>query len=606
MPGTSTPPASPRTADTTSLTSATLLSLSLDIGAAVHSSPFTGKVSKRPLFASPVDHLGRPLGLPIVSATSVGVSIDGTKIVWGMRDGSLRFVNSSPTGGRGTAGGTIEAGEVRSLPDAHREGSAIQATAFSGAGGTGGGRMMGGIKQRTDVLVTAGADGVVAIWSLTIPASVAGAAGVRDRPPVAVKAWQGRWDVALDAVPATATGTAAEAAPRRRVKATSIAFDSGWVGRYHGRPASIAVGRSDGKTVVWPAVYIDEEKPTTATEADAQVLPAGQGGKIDYLVLDPPSNPSASLSLLVHQADSPAFSRFVFSPSSPPIRTTFGHPQPDHLSALTAFAVDFDEAATSTASVPSTPAEGRISFPSRPRLFTPSASSSSLAFPSLSRSTSASSVFPISTGADAASAGSFGQRKYVAAGDKDGRVFLWNWETKQSEEEQERGDLVAPSVQVQGLEIDGGGSASKVTALELTDAGVFVGGCVRVSRRLRTRSNSLVRSLDGTLRFYSTLGTAHLLQPPIRSFRDRTAPRHPSRMLAQGLIADDEENRWLVSHVRASREAVVAAIGGRILAWRTSSDVKKKGIKAAGGKLTARQERFKGKSAWTMLSGALH
>uniref|UniRef100_A0A0K3CT00 BY PROTMAP: gi/472582866/gb/EMS20537.1/ F-box and WD repeat domain containing protein [Rhodosporidium toruloides NP11] gi/647402127/emb/CDR48435.1/ RHTO0S17e03532g1_1 [Rhodosporidium toruloides] n=1 Tax=Rhodotorula toruloides TaxID=5286 RepID=A0A0K3CT00_RHOTO len=576
VPGTSTPPASPRTADSASLTSATLLSLSLDMGAAVHSSPFTGKVSKRPLFASPVDHLGRPLGLPIVSATSVGVSIDGTKIVWGMRDGSLRFVNSSPTGGRGTAGGTIEAGEVRSLPDAHREGSAVQAVAFSGAGGTGGGPMMRGVKQRTDVFVTAGADGGVAIWSFAIPASVAGAAGVRDRPPVAVKAWQGRWDGALDAAPAAAAGTAAEAAPRRRVKATSIAFDSGWVGRYHGRPASVAVGRSDGKTVVWPAVYLDEEKPTFANDTDARVLPAELGGKVDYLVCDPPSNPTAPLSLLTHQAESSTFSRFVFSATSAsPIRTTFGHPQPDHLSALTAFAVDFDEAATSTASVPSTPAEGKISFHPRPRLFTPSASSSSLAFPSLSRSTSTSSIFPLSTGADGALAGSFGQRKYVAAGDKDGRVFLWNWEAKQSEEEQERGDLVPPSVQIQGLEIDGGGSASKVTALELTDAGVFVGG------------------LDGTLRFYSTIGTAHLLQPPIRSFRDRTAPRHPSRMLAQGLIADDEENRWLVSHVRASREAVVAAIGGRILAWRTSSDVKKKGVKAAGGKLTARQERFK-------------
>ncbi|BGP35038.1 hypothetical protein JCM10296v2_006868 [Rhodotorula toruloides] len=574
VPGTSTPPASPRTADSAPLASATLLSLSLDMGAAVHSSPFTGKVSKRPLFASPVDHLGRPLGLPIVSAMSAGVSIDGTKIVWGMRDGSLRFVNSSPTGGRGTSGGTIEAGEVRSLPDAHREGAAVQAITFSGAGGTGGGRTMRGVKQRTDVFVTAGADGVVAIWSLTIPASVAGVAGVRDRPPVAVKAWQGRWDVALDAVPA-ASGTAAEAAPRRRVKATSIAFDSGWVGRHNGRPASIAVGRSDGRTVVWPAVYIDEEKPTTVTEADARVLPAGQGNKVDYLVFDPPSNPTSPLSLLAHQAESSTFSRFVFSASGPPIRTTFGHPQPDHLSALTAFAVDFDEAAISTASVPSTPAEGKISFHPRPRFFTPSASSSSLAFPSLSRSTSTSSIFPLSTGADGASVGSFGQRKYIAAGDKDGRVFLWSWEAKQSEEEQERGDPVPPSTQIQGLEIDGGGSASKVTALELTDAGVFVGG------------------LDGTLRFYSTLGTAHLIQPPIRSLRDRTAPRHPSRMLAQGLIADEEENRWLVSHVRASREAVVAAIGGRILAWRTSSDVKKKGIKAAGGKLTARQERFK-------------
>ncbi len=66
-------------------------------------------------------------------------------------------------------------------------------------------------------------------------------------------------------------------------------------------------------------------------------------------------------------------------------------------------------------------------------------------------------------------------------------------------------------------------------------------------------------------------------------------------MLAQGLVAEDEEERWLVSHIRASRDAVVAAIGGRVLAWKISSnDVKKKGPKANGGRLSARQERFKG------------
>lgn len=541
VPGTSTPSASPRTADSPSLAATTLLSLSLDMGAAVHSSPFTGKVSKRPLFASPVDHLGRPLGLPIVAATAVGVSIDGTKVVWGMRDGSLRFVNSSPTGGRGTAGGAIEAGEVRCLQDAHREGSSVQAVAFSSSGGTGGGRMMRGLKQRTDVFVTAGADGVVAVWSLTIPVSVAGAAGVRDRPPVAIKVWQVRWDVALDAAPVAASGTAAEAAPRRRIKATSIAFDSGWVGRYHGRPASVAVGRSDGKTVVWPAVYIDEESPTSASDADARVLQAGPGGMVDYLVFDPPSTPSSPLSLLAHQAGSPTFSRFVFSTTADlPIRTTFGHPQPDHLSALTAFAVDFDEAATSTASLPSTPAEGKLSFHPRPRLFTPSASSSNLAFPALSRSTSTSSIVPLSAGTNLAPSGSFGQRKYVAAGDKDGRVFLWNWEAKQSEEERERGDVVAPSAQIQGLEIDGGGSASRVTALELTDVGIFVGGCVASSPRVGSEIN-LVRAQP---RWHSSI----LLDPrhgPLAATARSLLPRpnRPSTSLPHARARPDRRRR---------------------------------------------------------------
>ncbi|GAA6024035.1 hypothetical protein JCM10207_004496 [Rhodosporidiobolus poonsookiae] len=577
-----------RSADATTLSTTTLLSVSLDLGAAVHSTPFTGKVSRRPLLSSPIDHLGRPLGLPIVAATSAAVSPDGTRLVWGMRDGSLRFSNSSPApGGRGIAGGAVEQGEVRALEAgrAHREGTAVQLVAFSGAGGTGGGKVVRGVKQRGDVFLSAGADGTVAIWSMTVP-PVAGAA-VGERPPPAVKVWQARWDVALDAAPAVpaSAGAAADGPARPRVNTTAVAFDAGWLGRHHGRPASVAVGRSDGKVVVWPAIELDDDRRDESPAVLEPVVlePQGQHGKVDLLTFDPAVDSSSSLALLAHRADAASFLRYVFpsSPSveKPPTCTTFGHPLADHLSSLTAFAVDFDPPPSATsASIPATPAEGKVSFPARPFLPTPSASSSQLSLPSLSRQPSEFSLsLPVASAESLGEvAGSrFGRRKYVAAGDRDGRVFLWDWETKQGEAEHERGDVVEPAAQVQGLEIDGGGSASKVTALEIMDVGVFVGG------------------LDGTLRFYSTLGPSHLLSPPIRSFRDRTAPRHPSRLLAQGLVPDDEEERWLVSQVRASRDAVVAAIGGRVLAWRLSEEVKRKGPRASGGKLTARQERFK-------------
>ncbi|GJN93719.1 hypothetical protein Rhopal_006776-T1 [Rhodotorula paludigena] len=570
--------ATPRT-DAPSLTACPMLSLSLDLGAAVHSAPFTGGVSKRPLLASPIDHLGRPLGLPLLAATSFALSHDGTRLVWGMRDGSLRFVNSSSTlasGGRGVPGGAIEQGEVRSLDAgaAHREGSKVQKVAFSNAGGTGGGKVLKGIRQRPEVFASAGSDGAVAIWSLAVPP----VAGARDRAPPAVKLWQGRWDIAIDA---PTTPAAAElAAMRPRVKATALAFDSGWLGRSNGRPASIAVGRSDGKVVVWPAVSLEESSLASGASnlAEATVLSASAGNAVDTLELDPAADASSALSLLVHQADASTFSRFVFaSPDAPPIRTTCGHSSPELLSALTSFAVDFDEPPPlHSSSNPATPAEGRITFPPRPVDLTPSNSSTSIPQlpPALSRSMSHSSISPLNP-VQHELGSRFGRRKYVAAGDKDGRVFLWDWEERQSEEEHDRGDVVLPAAQIQGLEIEGGGSASKVTALELTEAGLFVG------------------SLDGTLRFYSTLGNTHLVQSPIRSFRDRSAPRHPARALAQGLVPQDEEDRWLVSHIRANRDAVVAAIGGRVLAWRIGSEIKKKSAKPNGGKITARQERFK-------------
>ncbi|GAA5962302.1 hypothetical protein JCM8115_004287 [Rhodotorula mucilaginosa] len=623
-------------ADSPSLTATPMLSVSLAMGAAVHSSPFTGKVSKRPLVASPVDHLDRPVGLPIVAATSFALSNDGTRLVWGMRDGSLRFSNSAPPGGgRGVAGGVVEQGEVRSLDEAHRPGSAVQLVAFSNPAGAGAGKVVRTeAKQRPEVFVSAAADGSVAIWTLAAATmAAANGGGARERPPPAVKLWQARWDLSLDApTPASGSSSAQNGfapstsplgEPRgppigRRVKATAIAFDSGWLGRHHGRSASVAIGRSDGKVIVWRDIDLDGSGsgsmsatvagPQLAREEEAVVMaPLEPGRAVDVLVMDlattttttttqtsssgassPFSSPMAApLSLLVHQTESRRFCRYHLDALSTS-RTVFGHPGEDELAGLTAFAIDFDDASPLPASASgfATPAESKVVFPVRPSAdlsrTVSSASTTTGAVsptpPALSRSSSIASLSlpPFQPVRHHAVGSRFGRRKFVAAGDAHGRVYLWDWEAKQDEAEREREEIVGPAALVQGLEIEGGASASKVTALELTEAGLFVGG------------------LDGTLRFYSTLGTSHLVQPPIRSFRDRTAPRHPSRMLAQGLVAEDEEERWLVSHIRASRDAVVAAIGGRVLAWKISSnDVKKKGPKANGGRLSARQERFK-------------
>lgn len=476
----------------------------------------------------------------------------------------------------------------------------MQQVAFSNVGGTGAGRSLKGVKQRNDVFVTVGSDGVAAIWTTSVvptAAAAAAAADGRDRLPPAQKLWQGRWDVAVD-LPPTPVRSGVEAPVRPRVKATEVAFDSGWLGRHHGRPATVAIGRSDGKTVVWARIELDEEKTADGTGSEPVVLEGEEGVRVDTLILDAPAESTSPIALLAHQQESTSFSRYIFpSPSSLPLsastsipsHTIFSHPLPAQISALTAFAVDFDvPPPPPTSSQPQTPAEGgasKLSFPTSRLLSLAKSGVSSPQPPPLSRTTSDASLSLSLTLPPTASSNDpvplsarFGRRKYVAAGDLEGRVYLWDWEAKQSDDERERGDVVPPSKRVQGLEIvEGGASASsKVTALEIGEVGVFVGG------------------LDGTLRFYSSLGPSHLLSPPVRSFRDRTAPRHPSRMLAQGLVAEDEEERWLVSHVVASRDAVVAAIGGRILAWRMTSDTKRKGVKANGGKLSARQERFKG------------
>lgn len=501
--------------DSVSLTATPMLSVSLALGAAVHSSPFTGKVSKRPLVASPVDHLDRPVGLPIVAATSFAVSNDGTRLVWGMRDGSLRFSNSAPPGGgRGVAGGVVEQGEVRSVDEAHRPGSAVQLVAFSNLGGVGGGKVVRTeARQRPEVFVSAAADGSVAIWTLAVGTNVAtsvhangggGGVAARERPPPAVKLWQARWDVNLDAPVSAASSLSSNGdgtgpglrteAPRlgRRVKATAVAFDSGWLGRHHGRSASVAIGRSDGKVVVWTDLDLDGANPApiTARDGDASVLtPLAAGRPVDTLVMDPPSPPrsllslpKARLSLLVHQAESRRFCRYDLDDAASSSRTVFGHPLEDELAGLTALAVDFDDAPPLPTSGYVTPAEGKVAFPPRPS-GTSTSSAISLSIPALSRTSSVASVSPFQPVSHEAGS-RFGRRKFVAAGDEHGRVYLWDWEAtrnetadaQQQQQEEEAARVVGPAALVQGLEIDGGASASKVTALELTEAGVFVGG----------------------------------------------------------------------------------------------------------------------------------
>jgi hypothetical protein len=98
--------------------------------------------------------------------------------------------------------------------------------------------------------------------------------------------------------------------------------------------------------------------------------------------------------------------------------------------------------------------------------------------------------------------------------------------------------------------------------------------------------------LDGTLRCYDIL-TSTLL----RTFKDRTATRLPARMLAAGLLDQADEERWKVSLIEAGKDSVVAAIGGRILAWQVDGDVlKKRAAKAGSGKMSARTERVRGES----------
>lgn len=100
-------------------------------------------------------------------------------------------------------------------------------------------------------------------------------------------------------------------------------------------------------------------------------------------------------------------------------------------------------------------------------------------------------------------------------------------------------------------------------------------------------------SLDGTIRCYDPLTSTVL-----RVFKDRSASRLPARMLAAGLLDPSDEERWKVSMIRATKDEMVAAVGGRILSWRTTlGELKKRAGKATGGassgRMSVKGERYR-------------
>ena len=136
------------------------------------------------------------------------------------------------------------------------------------------------------------------------------------------------------------------------------------------------------------------------------------------------------------------------------------------------------------------------------------------------------------TGLDA-----FGTSPFVVVGDALGRVQIFPWDA-----EPDAHGLVGSRAQLQSA-----GSAIKVTALAITELLVFVGG------------------LDGVVRAYDPLTPA---LGPVRLFRERSAGRHAARVLGAGQATAEQEQRYAVLQITATRSQVVASVGQKLIAWR--------------------------------------
>ena len=149
------------------------------------------------------------------------------------------------------------------------------------------------------------------------------------------------------------------------------------------------------------------------------------------------------------------------------------------------------------------------------------------------------------------SIGLYAERRFVCAGTSEGKVIIWDWDATPDREKADAWCILD-------------GHHTIITAIDVT-AHVVVIGCS-----------------DGTIKAFDPLTGQH-----IRTFNDRTATRHPARMLAAGELTEEEASRFNVSQIIVGPDTLVASIGGQVLAWKAEKLRSKTGRKLAAPRPSA-------------------
>lgn len=175
------------------------------------------------------------------------------------------------------------------------------------------------------------------------------------------------------------------------------------------------------------------------------------------------------------------------------------------------------------------------------------------------------------------------ERKFVCAGTASGAVGVWEWDAEgepwQAKEQAlwQGTDAVPTARQVRpALVFDGHHHA--ITAIACTPALILI-GC----------EDGMMKALDAL--------AGHV----VRVFHERAARRHPARMLAEGMLSEDDAARFRVHHIIAAHDMLVASIGRQVLSWRTHDEaaapVDPKGAKAHRAK-AGMSERGRMRADW--------
>lgn len=566
-----------------------LISATDTYGVASRSNPWTGKVLKGYLDAEGTVNgagNGNPNAEFSPNVSTLNTSSDASNIFWGFRSGEIGMTTMSRQG-------TNPRGLIRSIRFTPRASHVGPVTAIAipfasdSDGAHGPGRSPERLRQAiatfgdaASTFVTAGFDGTVRMWS-----------SLRSWP-----LWIASTSTKTPVSNAISSNTQAQNNASAAAPICALAYDA--------KNGVVAAGSTTGKVFVWtnidvaallripPEATDPEHLRNGAPEPDtleAQARFARLSQTIRSTTIDMPPGVTAEVavssiyadatssalakgadaptsteacSLLVHHSGARVLLRHrIFQDVSLPVETTvLGAAVMDE---ITAIRPDFEprlpkrDARSSAAQSPSTSVYASPTLAAtRPDLL----GANSALHQQPSTLVLGPSPFESYDGS-----GQYPERKFVCVGTKAGSLFLFDWDSagtsfdEQTQEEWQghspprfRGEKqLLPAI---GWEAH----HTTITALELTPLHIFVG------------------TSDGTIKVFDSLAG-----DLIRTINDRTATRHPARMLAAGELTETEAARFRVTQIIADNECLVASIGHQTLAFKAEPVLSKRAASAA-------------------------
>lgn len=497
-----------------------MLSASLAFGIASRSDPFKGKVARGFLDAAGLvtNNNGAEAQTDV---TALDVAHDASRITWAFRDGSIAATLL-------TRQGSNPRGMIRSIRFSPRGAHVgpVNDVAFdlNKPGQERRQQRRAALGEAAEVFVTGGRDGRVKLWS----------------PARAVPLWEGVAFAQDDQVASTSESSQEDPNSRRQplqqaLSKVDLDADRGIVvaGSTRGSiyawsgldiPALLAIPSTAWEDAV-DGLTLATEKRIEARRAlsrlHSQVLmtrllrsPPGEEAPIATLFLDA-SDGADDAVVLAHRAGETSLChiRFAHDKDKSPLLTTLVPPKNVVSGKITCLRADVAKHSGSDSLTPS------------PQIHPVSSS------PGLVLGPAPGSLRNLK-------AGTFAERRFVCAGTDDGKLIGWRLPDA----------TVTNALHFPAFALDC--HHTGLTSVDFTPHLLAV-GCT-----------------DGTVKAFDAL-TGEL----VRTWSDRTATRHPARMLAAGELTPDEAARFTVKRVIVSDESILAAIGPHLLAWRAEAAI---------------------------------